>query len=191
MLLVDESRRLVFQNQPARELMARSDLVRAHHGLLFGPDADGDAQLLLALRSLNLSGGAYLGEVGTGVSDKAFVRVQNGKGQWLGVHCHALRPAESMGAFGAKDLALVLLHEPGTMAEPDPFVVAAMWGLSPAEAQVMVGLGRGWTPQDIAAQRGVSLTTIRSQIKATMAKTGASRQAELVSLLAGMPPVLT
>jgi len=96
-----------------------------------------------------------------------------------------------MGAFGAKDLALVLLHEPGTMAEPDPFVVAAMWGLSPAEAQVMVGLGRGWTPQDIAAQRGVSLTTIRSQIKATMAKTGASRQAELVSLLAGMPPVLT
>jgi DNA-binding CsgD family transcriptional regulator len=191
MLLVDESRRLVFQNQPARELMARSDLVRAHQGLLFGPDADGDAQLLLALRSLNLSGGAYLGEVGTGVSDKAFVRVQNGKGQWLGVHCHALRPAESMGAFGAKDLALVLLHEPGTMAEPDPFVVAAMWGLSPAEAQVMVGLGRGWTPQDIAAQRGVSLTTIRSQIKATMAKTGASRQAELVSLLAGMPPVLT
>ncbi|MBT9609564.1 MAG: helix-turn-helix transcriptional regulator [Aquabacterium commune] len=188
MLLVDETRRLVFKNDLARELMASSELVHSYQGLLCGPDAQGDAQLLLALRSLGLSAGAYLGQATTPVSDKAFVRLQNSKGQWLGLHCHALRPAESMGAFGAKDLALVLLHEPGALAEPDPFVVASMWDLSPAEAQVMVGLGRGLTPQDMAAQRGVSLATIRSQIQATMVKTGASRQAELVSLLSNMPP---
>jgi DNA-binding CsgD family transcriptional regulator len=191
MLLLDESRRLVYQNDLARELISRSALVHCNQGLLCGPDAQGDAQLLLALRTLGLASGAYLGQGSTPTSDKAFVRLQNSQGVWLGVHAHALRSAESMGAFGAKDLALVLLHEPGGQLEPDPFVVASMWDLNPAEAQVMVGLGRGLTAQDLATQRGVALTTIRSQIQAAMAKTGATRQAELVSLLSSMPPVLT
>jgi DNA-binding CsgD family transcriptional regulator len=190
-LLLDESRRLVYQNDLARALIARSTLVCCTQGLLCGPDAHGDAQLLLALRTLGLASGAYLGQDSTPMSDKAFVRLQNSKGDWLGVHAHALRSAESMGAFGEKDLALVLLHEPGGQLEPDPFVVASMWDLNPAEAQVMVGLGRGLTAQELATQRGVSLATIRSQIQAAMAKTGATRQAELVSLLSSMPPVLT
>jgi DNA-binding CsgD family transcriptional regulator len=151
-----------------------------------GPDAHSDAQLLLALRSLGLSNGAYLGQGTEPVSNKAFVRLENKQGEWLGVHCHALRSADSMGAFGAKDLVLVLVHEPGLLTEPDPFVVAAMWDLSPAEAQVMVGLARGQTLQDMAQQRGVAMSTIRSQLRSTLGKTGASRQAELVSLLAGM-----
>ncbi len=190
-LLLDESRRLVYQNDLARALVARSALVHCNQGLLCGPDAQGDAQLLLALRTLGLGSGAYLGQGSTPMSDRAFVRLQNSKGDWLGVHAHALRSAKSMGAFGAKDLALVLLHEPGGLLEPDPFVVASMWDLNPAEAQVMVGLGRGLTAQDLATQRGVSLATIRSQLQAAMAKTGATRQAELVSLLSSMPPVLT
>ncbi len=190
-LLLNESRRLVYQNDLARELIARSALVHGNQGLLCGPDAQGDAQLLLALRTLGLSSGAYLGQGSTHIADKAFVRLQNSKGDWLGVHAHALRSAKSMGAFGAKDLALVMLHEPGGLLEPDPFVVASMWDLNPAEAQVMVGLGRGLTAQDLATQRGVSLATIRSQLQAAMAKTGATRQAELVSLLSSMPPVLT
>jgi DNA-binding CsgD family transcriptional regulator len=191
LLLLDESRRVVFQNEKASELLARSTLVRSDQGLLAGPDTNGDAQLLLALRTLCLSNGAYLGQGTEPVSNKAFVRLGNSQGDWLGVHCHALRSADSMGAFGAKDLALVLLHEPSLLSEPDPFVVAAMWDLSPAEAQVMVGLAQGQTLQDMAQQRGVALTTIRSQLRSTLIKTGASRQAELVSLLAGMPPVLS
>jgi len=190
MLLLDESRRLVFQNDRARDLISRSPLLHSQHGLLCGPDSQSDAQLLLALRSLGLASGAYLAQATTTPVDKAFVRLRDAQGNWMGVHCHALRSAESMGAFGGKDLALVFLHEPVAPLASDPFVIASMWDLNPAEAQVMAGLGRGLSANELATQRGVSLATIRSQIKAAMAKTGATRQAELVSLLSGMPPVM-
>jgi hypothetical protein len=39
-----------------------------------------------------------------------------------------------MGAFGPNSLALVMLHDPQVGSELDPFVVAATWGLTPAEA---------------------------------------------------------
>lgn len=190
-VLMDESRHVIYRNDKAHHLMAAGGLVQCRQGLMCGPDPNGDAQLLLALRTLGLSNSAYLGQGTLPVANKAFVRLENSQGEWLGVHCRALRSADSMGAFGARDLALVLLHEPGLLTEPDPFVVAAMWDLSPAEAQVMVGLARGQTLQDMAQQRGVAMSTIRSQLRSTLSKTGASRQAELVSLLASMPPVLT
>jgi len=40
---------------------------------------------------------------------------------------------------------------------------------------------------DVATEHAVSPHTIRAQVKAVLAKTGTSRQAELVSLLAALP----
>jgi DNA-binding CsgD family transcriptional regulator len=41
------------------------------------------------------------------------------------------------------------------------------------------------TVEQIATEFGMSPLTVRSQLKSVMAKTGVSRQAELVSLLSG------
>ncbi|HEX5310551.1 helix-turn-helix transcriptional regulator [Aquabacterium sp.] len=187
-LLLDETRRIVFENAKASELLKGTHPIRCHDNLLGGPDRDGDAQILLALRSLGLSGGSYPGDQPDSVAvNRSFVRLSNRQGDWIGLHCYALRASESMGAFGSKDLALVMLHAPEATLETDPFVVAAMWDLSPAEAGVFMALGQGMSADEIALERGVSLATIRTQIRGVMTKTGANRQAELVSLLACMP----
>lgn len=54
-------------------------------------------------------------------------------------------------------------------------------GLSNAEASVLYALAQGFDPAEIASMRGVSLHTVRHQLKTIRAKTGANRQATLVA----------
>ena len=57
--------------------------------------------------------------------------------------------------------------------------------LTAAEARVARAIAQCRTVEQIAAEAGTSPQTVRSQLKGVMAKTGVSRQAELVGLLAG------
>lgn len=58
-------------------------------------------------------------------------------------------------------------------------------GLTAAEAAIARGLGEGLTVAQLAANREVSVHTVRTQLKAAMAKLGVRRQAELVALVMG------
>jgi DNA-binding CsgD family transcriptional regulator len=71
-------------------------------------------------------------------------------------------------------------------AIPDHWL-SQMFGLTRAEASVTSWLVSGRTINAYAEQRGVSLETARSQLKAVLSKTGMSRQAQLVAALAGLP----
>jgi DNA-binding CsgD family transcriptional regulator len=58
------------------------------------------------------------------------------------------------------------------------------FGLTPAEAQTASLVGSGLSPQDAADQCGLSVGTIRSELKSIFAKVGISRQSELASAVA-------
>ena len=57
------------------------------------------------------------------------------------------------------------------------------FGLSNAEAELAIALLHGVTPKEIAARRGVAVSTIRTQLRSVFAKTHTTRQTELVALL--------
>jgi DNA-binding CsgD family transcriptional regulator len=59
-------------------------------------------------------------------------------------------------------------------------VLQAAFALTSAEIQVTEYLVEGQSAEFIAAKRGVSVETVRTQIKAIMAKLGVNRQVELV-----------
>jgi DNA-binding CsgD family transcriptional regulator len=63
-------------------------------------------------------------------------------------------------------------------------------GLTPAEARVMAGLCEGRSPNDIADQQGVAISTVRAQIGAIRSKTGSPSIPALVRQLAVLPPLL-
>ncbi|WP_338439224.1 helix-turn-helix transcriptional regulator [uncultured Aquabacterium sp.] len=189
LMLLDETRRIVFCNEPARGLLEAGQVLADRAGLLSGPTLADDAQLLIALRTLGLSARSYLGN--GPASDKVFLRLQNSSGARLGVYLYAMRPSHTMGAFGPNGLALVMLHDPQHETRRDPFVVAATWGLTPAEAKVAVALQQGHSGAEIALAHGVSQNTVRTQIQHAMEKMGVTRQAELVGLLASLPPALS
>ena len=57
--------------------------------------------------------------------------------------------------------------------------------LTPAEAQIALGIADGKTLAAVAEVRGVSVSTARAQLKSVFVKTGTHRQAELVAFLVG------
>jgi len=59
-------------------------------------------------------------------------------------------------------------------------ILQATYALTSAEMQITEYLAEGQCAELIAAKRGVALETVRTQIKAIMAKLGVSRQVELV-----------
>lgn len=61
--------------------------------------------------------------------------------------------------------------------------VAAMHGLTRAEARLASLLAEGISLEEAAEALLVSIQTVRSQLKLVFAKTGVTRQAELVALI--------
>ena len=66
---------------------------------------------------------------------------------------------------------------------PNLPTLQAVFGLTKAEARLARELACGDTIEDIAEEHGASISTARVQLKSIFAKTGTSRQAELVALL--------
>jgi DNA-binding CsgD family transcriptional regulator len=64
-------------------------------------------------------------------------------------------------------------------------VIQGLFDLTPAEARVAAGIAAGKTVRDLANEAGIAAGTVRQQLKSVFSKTGASRQAELVCILAG------
>ncbi len=62
--------------------------------------------------------------------------------------------------------------------------------LTPAETRVLEGLCGGLRPSAIAADAGVAVSTVRTQIGSIRAKTGAGSIRELVRLVAVLPPLV-
>ncbi len=63
--------------------------------------------------------------------------------------------------------------------------IAAHHGLTPAEARLAAALCEGLSLEEAAERLGIKLTTVRTHLKSSFAKTGARRQAELMGKLMG------
>jgi DNA-binding CsgD family transcriptional regulator len=69
---------------------------------------------------------------------------------------------------------------------PTAEILEGLFDLTPAEARIARAIGAGQSVGDIAVLSGVSVGTVRGQLKAVLAKTGVGRQAELALLLSGL-----
>ncbi len=62
--------------------------------------------------------------------------------------------------------------------------------LTPAEARLLEGLCEGLGPQALARLHGVSLATVRTQLRSIRTKSGANSLRELVRQLSVLPPIV-
>ncbi len=86
----------------------------------------------------------------------------------------------------ARPLALVILSSAVKAPFAQAHLLQQLYGLTLAEARVLLSLNQGSLPKQIAQQHSVSIGTVRTQIKAIFQKTGANRQSELIRLMAVM-----
>ena len=81
----------------------------------------------------------------------------------------------------------VLVISPVTLPQAPPVeLVQSLFDLTPAEARVARQLTAGDTAEEIAANNGVSLNTVRTQVRGVLEKTGSRRQAEAIALMGGV-----
>jgi DNA-binding CsgD family transcriptional regulator len=84
---------------------------------------------------------------------------------------------------GAFRCALITVREVGRTSPRLAERARMMFSFSPAEAEIVSRVAQGREPADIAAERHVSINTLRVQMASAMIKVGVHRQAELVSVI--------
>jgi len=157
------------------DAMAPALIPTAHGGIAINDPAR-NAELRAALQSPGGAGGE-----GRSLS----IPIAGAGGQPpLIVHLLPVRGQAQDIFSGGRMLMVVstIARKPG----PQPELLYALFDLSPAEARLTAALLGGATPKEIAAAGGVAISTVRSQIRSILAKTGVRRQAELTQLLAGL-----
>jgi DNA-binding CsgD family transcriptional regulator len=88
----------------------------------------------------------------------------------------------------ARPAAAVLVVDGDSRKEPDLAILRELFSLTPAEARVTGRLALGRSVDEIALETGVSIETVRSQVRSILSKTGTTRQGELISLVLRMAP---
>lgn len=82
---------------------------------------------------------------------------------------------------------LILVSDPDAPTQLAPDALRRLYRLTPAESRLCAALATGHTLKTYAQSEGVSLETVRSQLKQAMIKTSTHKQAQLVRLLVTGP----
>lgn len=176
-VIVDADRRFVHRNPAAEDLLARTRVLTQAQGRLGCRRHADDIALDARLREVSSAEGeknAFLNARGTDGSASC------------GLYLRALAPRAGQGRPAQGKLVMVLLHENAAGIDVDPRLLAARYGLTRAEARVGAALAGGLAPEAIAAAHGVAITTVRSQLRGLLKKTGVTRQTELIGAMAGL-----
>ncbi|MDB5370757.1 MAG: putative Transcriptional regulator, LuxR family protein [Roseomonas sp.] len=177
-IVLDATRQVIFANRAAERMLREACASMHDNGRLRLPSAQDDNRLSLLLSQATRE----VRPVGAGMRCPRAEQMQP-----LTLLVAPFQPQQRQREAGSRNLALVLISDPREQPPDLASQLAPLFGLTRAEAEVGAALAAGQSPEDIAAARRVSIVTIRSQVRALMAKTGTRRQGEVIRLLLSLP----
>ena len=171
--LVDEAMRLHHANAAAEAILTTGRVLRVRRGRLTTA-ADGNASRLKTAveRALAPSG-----------PEACAVVLPWEPSRPLHLSVTPIAPA------GGKRLAMLIAAQPAEDASRAGRL-RTFFGLSRAEAELAVLLADGHSPAEIAERRGVSLATVRVQLRNIASKLGCNRQSDVVRAVTSMPALM-
>jgi DNA-binding CsgD family transcriptional regulator len=187
--VVDAEARILHMSQADDAMLRQGDPLRSVSGRLA---AAGHAQTASLVRLIKQATGQQ------GVARGGSMIVDGSPMMHHGTHHgthHPTRPgltvmplSRRMTRFDTPEipLALVTISSPEKHARPNR-QLREMFGLTAAEAELAAAVAAGKRLDDIAEERGVRITTVRTQMRSIYSKTGTNRQAELVQMIARLP----
>jgi DNA-binding CsgD family transcriptional regulator len=170
--LLDPAKRVLFLNRIAANHLGNGIILRSSH--LVATDRESDARLQSSL------------ELASSLTESSDVLAT-----WLEVHravnapllVRILRLQESIRPALNGASLLLFAFDPEVRQTPPADLLIGMFDLTPAEAEVAIGIASGKRAAEIADDRGVKLETVRTHSKAIFGKTRTRGQAELAALL--------
>ena len=174
--------RILHANEAARHMLANGGRIVSRRGRLAARDAAADAELAKAI-DLSRRDEAALGATGIGIS------LGSADTQPALAHVLPLARGEVRPRLMPQATAAVFINTPEPRPLPDLRAVAQTYGLTPAEARVVERLLADATNlADVAADLDVTLNTVKTHLSQVFAKTGVSRQSDLIALMHRMTP---
>src|SRR5712691_6157446 len=179
MFLVDGAARIVHANAAGRALLRAGDLLRSAGGRVVARDAQVD-QALREVFAAAGSGGTQLGSKGIALPLTAR------DGELHVAHVLPLTAGERRGGNISCTAVAALFVRKREMETPSPpEVIARTYQLTPTELRVLLGIFEVGGVPEVAEVLGVAESTVKTHVGRLFEKTGASRQADLVRLVAG------
>jgi DNA-binding CsgD family transcriptional regulator len=102
----------------------------------------------------------------------------------------AVVPLDKTAAANPSGTVLLMLGKRRVCSELPIYWYARNFALTQAEASVLQGLCKGKTPNEIAADHSVAISTVRTQLAAIRTKTHTQSLRELVNEVACLPPLV-
>jgi DNA-binding CsgD family transcriptional regulator len=179
-VLANEDSRILHANRAAEEMMRDGGPLRSRGGVLRveGGAASREIRSAIEQAARNESG---IGKTGLGV------RLTEEDEAPVVAHVLPLAGGEVRTRLQPAAVAAVFIN-PEVDDAASAQAVATTFGLTRAETRVLARILTGSTVAEAAADLGVAATTARTHLDAIFAKTGVSRQSELIRLAAQIAP---
>lgn len=172
--LLDRNGRVVAMTPEAEMILASGIGLRVAGGRLVGLEDRGRLQVAIA-RALAGDGDALPGTETAWVGHVAPTHPV--------LRCDVIRlPRDALPSRGDVRV-LVVAHRPDVLPASAQAPLRQALGLTAAEAEIALRLADGTDREAIAAERATSTHTLSTQIKSVLAKSGVTREAELVALV--------
>lgn len=169
-VMLDASGKVNFANAKARELDERSECISLAGGRVMLRSSRENQRLQAAIASRHRVGG----------SGDAFACCAD-RGQSWRIH---VLPCQRGGVSGC-----MVIVENGLIPMDMGRRLQLLYGLSPAESRVAMGIAEGQSAAELASTLLVSPATVRTQIRHVFEKTQISKATQLSRLIASLPPV--
>ena len=181
-VVVADQNRILHANEAARDMLENGGRIVSRHGRLAARDSAAEAELSQAI-ALAGSDEATLGAAGIGVA------LGSPDAPPALAHVLPLARGEVRTRLMPQATAAVFINTPDPRPQPDLRSLAKTYRLTPAEARVAERLLAGAARlAEVAAGLDVSLATVKTHLSQVFAKTGVSRQSELIALIHRMTP---
>ncbi|MGO2133276.1 MAG: response regulator [Halomonas sp.] len=188
-VLIDEQGRCVYANRAADELAVSGDIIRLDTDRIRAVESLSDKALKRAL-------GETLEAVSSGKEKVVGVMLQQSQGarSMSALACALVNadvlPDEVARQYPGQPVVALFLCASGQRRRAPEALLAGLFGLTPTEARVASALANSARTTDVAAELGVSQTTIAFHMRNLFQKTGTNRQADLIALILAGPMMI-
>jgi DNA-binding CsgD family transcriptional regulator/PAS domain-containing protein len=166
-VLLDGDGRVLFANRAAEDILALRDGLRTEQGVLTGSQASVTAALRL---------------LASDPEGMMLVPRPSGRRPYLVLAARIRTPQAGTWIAGPRPAAVLFLRDPDVVQQASEEHLRRAYALTAAEARLAAALASGSSLEDVSAEQGVSLNTLRTHLRNVFDKTGTHRQAELVRL---------
>ncbi|WP_147383959.1 helix-turn-helix transcriptional regulator [Noviherbaspirillum sedimenti] len=176
-ILFDEHSRVAHMNRRAVQLLADGKVLRLEARHLVAVDGDASRRLNFEIsNAIRVSRGEMI------ALNEVVLVPRSGKMPLMLM----VAPVRLGGGQG-HGAALMFAFDPQAAPGLTTGRIRKLFGLTETEAALAVALCSGKTLDDVARERSVAPSTVKTHLKHVFSKTGANRQTELVSLLLASP----